>query len=81
MSRELFVQRGKSPEIIKLLLEDGDRLITETEVARMTGLSRRTLQHHRYAGKYLSYFKLKSGAVRYLLSDVCADISESSVPE
>lgn len=82
MSKEIFVQRGKSPEIIKLRLENGDRLITERELAAITGWSRRTIQQRRYLGKAPGYFKLKdSGAVRYLLSEVYAYLSESSIPE
>ncbi|MDL2307814.1 hypothetical protein LJC48_07350 [Desulfovibrio sp. OttesenSCG-928-C06] len=82
MSKLLTLYRGKSTEEITILLKDGDRLITEKEVSLLTGWSRRTLQQHRYAGKGLGYFKLKgSGAVRYLFSEMCAYISESSLPE
>ena len=82
MTKQLILFRGKSTEEISIQLKNGDRLITEKEVARLTGWTRRTLQQHRYAGKYLGYFKLKdSGAVRYLFSEVCAYLSESSLPE
>ena len=82
MNREIFVQRGKSPEIMKLLLEDGDRLITGQEFSLLTGLKRRTVQQRRYLGKGPGYFKLKeSGGVRYVFSEVCASLSESSTPE
>ena len=82
MSKDIFVQRGKSPEIIKLCLDNDDRLITEKNLATILGLKRRTIQQRRYLGKEPGYFKLKdSGAVRYLLSEVYTYLSESSSPE
>ncbi|MDY3808625.1 hypothetical protein [Desulfovibrio porci] len=81
MSKHLTVRKGKSLEDIQILLEAGDRLIDEKEFARITGHKRRTIQQRRYLGRDPWYFKLPSGAVRYLFSDVCALVASASKEE
>jgi len=50
-------------------LAAGDGLLTERDVARMTGMSVATVQHWRYAGTGPKYLKIGK-SVRYHLADV-----------
>ena len=81
MRKQLTVCRGKSVEDVQMLLEAGDRLIDEKEFARITGHKRRTIQQRRYLGRDPWYFKLPSGVVRYLFSEVCALVAKASTEE
>jgi len=45
------------------------KYLTEIQVAEITGISRATLQQHRWLGKGLPYSKL-GRSVRYLESDI-----------
>lgn len=51
-------------------LNEAERAITETEAAELMGLSKKTLQNHRVAGRGCPYLKLSGRAVRYLVSDI-----------
>lgn len=81
MRKQLTVCRGKSVKDVQMLLEAGDRLIDEKEFAHITGHKRRTIQQRRYLGRDPWYFKLPSGAVRYLFSEVCALVAKASTEE
>lgn len=78
MRKQLTVYRGKSVEDVQMLLEARDRLIDEKKFAWITGHKLRTIQQRRYLRRDLWYFKLPSGAVRYLFSEVCALVAKAS---
>jgi predicted DNA-binding transcriptional regulator AlpA len=57
-------------------MEADDRFLTETDVARLLGISPRTLQAWRYRGGHTPQFIKVGRAVRYRLGDVRAWLDE-----
>ena len=55
-------------------MDDATSLLTEDEVARRLGVSRRTLLRWRFAGDGPSYLRLGPKVIRYAEADVAAYI-------
>ena len=54
------------------------KLLTETDVARLTGLAPQTLKNQRHRGVGFPYMRL-GGAIRYSEADVIAELERCRV--
>ena len=77
MRRKITIDLETRREKLKARIPDFDKhmLLSELDVAAMTGIPRGTLSHWRCSGVGPAFVKLE-GAVRYSLGDIIAYVEE-----